>query len=94
MLSIDDIITYRLRHEDMIADQTTTMLPLLNYGTFKMTVIKEKLSGDEHVILQNNNITSKQPPLVRIHSSCITGDLFASERCDCHQTITLFTRSY
>lgn len=87
MLSIDDIIAYRLRHEDMIADQTTTMLPLFDYGTFKMTVIKEKLSGDEHVILQNNNITSKQPPLVRIHSSCLTGDLFASERCDCHSQL-------
>jgi 3,4-dihydroxy 2-butanone 4-phosphate synthase/GTP cyclohydrolase II len=85
MLSIDDIITYRLLHEDMIEDTATATVPLEKYGTFKMTVVREKISSTEHVILINDTKQSLEPMLVRVHSACTTGDLFASNRCDCHK---------
>ncbi len=86
MLAIDDIIAYRLAHENIIADEVSTELPLENYGFFKMTVIKEKFTAIEHVILEK---TPKNPekPLVRIHSACLTGDLLGSLRCDCHHQL-------
>jgi 3,4-dihydroxy 2-butanone 4-phosphate synthase/GTP cyclohydrolase II len=86
LLAIDDIIAYRLAHENVIADEVSTELPLENYGSFKMTVIKEKFNTIEHVILEK---TPKNPeqPLVRIHSACLTGDLLGSLRCDCHHQL-------
>src|SRR5579885_7836 len=84
MLSIDDIITYRLHHEYLIEDEATSHLPLGKYGTFKMSVLKEKNNGKEHVILSKQEQSSSKPVLVRVHSSCLTGDLFNSQRCDCH----------
>ncbi|MBV9575148.1 MAG: 3,4-dihydroxy-2-butanone-4-phosphate synthase [Gammaproteobacteria bacterium] len=84
-LSIADIMAYRLYKENMIEEKTTATLPLEKYGTFDITVFKDKISGKEHFALFKN--TGDNPPLVRIHSSCITGDLFSSERCDCHQQL-------
>ncbi len=86
MLSIDDIIAYRLFKENLIDEETTSDLPLENYGLFKISVIKEKLSHQEHIVLTRHK-KSIQPPLVRIHSACITGDLFGSKRCDCNKQL-------
>ena len=86
-LSISDIITYRLQHENLIAAETSTFIPLENYGTFKMTVVKEKITGTEHIILAKERVQQAQPILVRVHSSCTTGDLFFSERCDCNKEL-------
>jgi 3,4-dihydroxy 2-butanone 4-phosphate synthase/GTP cyclohydrolase II len=82
LLSIDDIISYRLAHEDLIAEEVSADLPLESYGTFKMTVIKEKGSIDEHIVLEKP-VKKPGSTLVRIHSACLTGDLFGSMRCDC-----------
>lgn len=81
ILSIDDIITYRQSHEDLIAETAETELPLKQYGNLLAMVVREKFSQKEHIILRSKkeNTTS----LVRVHSSCVTGDLFGSERCDC-----------
>ena len=87
MLSVNDIIAYRLSTENLIADEASTTLPLENYGTFTMTVIKEKYNNEEHIILKKEPVNTSQPTLVRIHSSCSTGDLFASQRCDCHREL-------
>lgn len=87
ILSIDDIIAYRLRHENMIEEEVSTMLPLDHYGSFKLTAIKDKISGDTHIVLENPNRSSDTSCLVRIHSSCITGDLFSSNRCDCNKQL-------
>lgn len=87
MLSIDDIITYRLHHEYMIADETSSIFPLEKYGEFEISVLKEKFTGNEHVVLRKNIKSNDMPMLVRIHSSCLTGDLFASKRCDCHNQL-------
>lgn len=87
IISIDDIIAYRLCKENLIADEISSNLLIESYGTFNITVIKEKVNGNEHIILskQNNDLT--KPTLVRIHSSCITGDLFGSIHCDCNKQL-------
>jgi 3,4-dihydroxy 2-butanone 4-phosphate synthase / GTP cyclohydrolase II len=87
LLSISDIITYRLNHENLIESEVSTTIPLENYGTFKMTVIKEKFTGTEHIILRKDPVEHTASTLVRIHSSCTTGDLFSSKRCDCNKEL-------
>ena len=87
IISIDDIIAYRLCKENLIADEISSELSIESYGTFNMTVIKEKVSDNEHIILSKLNNVSKQTTLVRVHSSCITGDLFGSNHCDCSKQL-------
>ena len=87
MLSIDDLITYRLTTENLIVDEATTELTTEKYGTLKITAIKEKYNQQEHIILSNDKIQSTSPTLVRVHSSCCTGDLFGSKRCDCNNQL-------
>jgi len=90
ILSIDDLITYRLAKENLVEEESSAMLPLEQYGTFKITVVKEKLTGLEHIILmkETTNLESVlESILVRMHSSCATGDLFGSLRCDCHTAL-------
>ena len=82
MLSIEDIIHYRRHQENLITEEVETKIPLKKYGEFTLSVAKEKFTTHEHIILSKP--AKQNIPLVRIHSSCITGDLFASERCDCH----------
>ncbi|MFZ2315909.1 MAG: 3,4-dihydroxy-2-butanone-4-phosphate synthase [Gammaproteobacteria bacterium] len=88
VLAISDIIEYRLQHENMVVEETSATVPLDNYGTFKMTVIKEKFTNQEHMILTSETVPANNKPLlVRIHSACVTGDIFSSQRCDCHQQL-------
>lgn len=86
ILTIEDIITYRLARENLIAEEISTEIPLENYGSFTLTVIKEKITGTEHVILEKKLKKSAQM-LVRIHSVCLTGEIFGSLRCDCKQQL-------
>lgn len=87
ILSIEDLVHYRLMKENLIEDETSASLPLAHYGSFKITVIKEKITGLQHIVLHKVHHTNTKPPLVRIHSSCTTGDLFSSQRCDCHNEL-------
>jgi 3,4-dihydroxy 2-butanone 4-phosphate synthase/GTP cyclohydrolase II len=86
ILSIDDIIAYRRYHENLIEEEVIADLPLESYGAFKISVIKEKIAGHEHVVL-TKNVAEQENVLVRIHSACLTGDLFGSLRCDCHHQL-------
>ena len=86
MLSIDDLLSYRLRHENMILEEACAEVPLEDYGTFNLIAIKDRVNGQEHLVLTNDK-QNNLPLLVRVHSSCITGDLFGSKRCDCHQQL-------
>ena len=86
ILSIEDIINYRLSHENLI-EEVFAELPLEGYGSFKMTVIKEKINKAEHISLTKGKINNELPTLVRIHSACITGDLFGSQKCDCNKQL-------
>ncbi|MBX3709136.1 MAG: 3,4-dihydroxy-2-butanone-4-phosphate synthase [Gammaproteobacteria bacterium] len=87
MLSIDDIMTYRVYHENLIEDEASSLFPLDQYGMFKISILREKINGNEHVILFKEGTKPHSPLLLRIHSSCFTGDLFASMRCDCNNQL-------
>lgn len=86
MLAIDDIINYRRYQENLIEEETTAKLPT-KHGVFDITVIKEKNSGMEHVVLTKKKSNADGATLVRVHSSCMTGDVFGSKRCDCQQQL-------
>lgn len=85
MLSIEEIIHYRRYHENLIDAEASVDLPT-DYGTFNLSVIKEKSNPHEHIVL-TNAINMHLPTLVRIHSACVTGDLFGSKRCDCNHQL-------
>lgn len=87
MLSISDIIHYRLMHEDFVEDSAMASLPLAQYGDFKVFAMRDRLSKEEHMVLYKEPVETDKPVLVRVHSSCATGDIFASMRCDCHQSL-------
>jgi 3,4-dihydroxy 2-butanone 4-phosphate synthase / GTP cyclohydrolase II len=87
MLSIDDLLTYRLSKENLIAHCAEAQIDLPHYGSFKMRIIKEKINGIEHFVLSKEPEKTNSDLLVRIHSSCLTGDLFSCERCDCHKQL-------
>jgi 3,4-dihydroxy 2-butanone 4-phosphate synthase/GTP cyclohydrolase II len=87
ILSIEDVIDYRLSYESLIADSATTTLPLEGLGAFTAMVVKEKYNQKEHMVLRKDVKNTAKPPLVRIHSACMTGDLFGSKRCDCQQQL-------
>jgi 3,4-dihydroxy 2-butanone 4-phosphate synthase/GTP cyclohydrolase II len=87
VLSIEDIIDYRLTYENMVAESASAQLPLEFYGSFIINIVKEKFNKKEHLVLRKEKFNAEHPPLVRIHSACMTGDLFGSERCDCKQQL-------
>jgi len=87
MLSIQDILYYRLMHEDFIDDSAIASLPLAQYGHFQIFAMRDRLAKEEHMVLYKTPVHPDQPVLVRVHSSCATGDIFASLRCDCHQSL-------
>lgn len=83
MVTIKDLIEYRIRHEVLVHASATTSIPLQDKGTFCMTVFENDLDREEHFVLVKEPLYGNQVPLVRIHSECITGDVFGSCRCDC-----------
>lgn len=86
MLSIDDIIAYRRARENLIVEEASASLPIEKHGAFNMSVVRDKLNLQEHLVLSNPSLQNKSV-LVRIHSSCMTGDLFKSLRCDCSKQL-------
>lgn len=82
IISIRDLIAYRLRRESIVEKGVQVKLPT-RYGDFDLIPFRENLSGLEHVALIKGNWTKEDKLLVRVHSSCITGDIFGSYRCDC-----------
>jgi 3,4-dihydroxy 2-butanone 4-phosphate synthase/GTP cyclohydrolase II len=83
MVKIKDLIEYRIRHEVLIEADATSTLPMNDHGNFDMTVFKNQLDDAEHFALVKKPTHGNKVPLVRIHSECITGDVFGSCRCDC-----------
>ena len=87
LLSIAELVHYRLKHEDQIKEKTSAKISLEAYGDFTISVIQEKYCLKEHLILSKLAVDPTKPLLVRIHSACTTGDIFHSTRCDCHQQL-------
>jgi len=82
LVTIADLITYRRKHEKLIDRVSEVKLPT-KYGVFKAVGYKDKINTEEHIALIMGNIKSEDPVLTRVHSECLTGDVFGSERCDC-----------
>lgn len=82
IVSIKDLIEYRLKTESLIERNIAVDLPTV-FGDFKLYAFKQKLNGQEHLALVKGTWEKDEPVLVRVHSSCVTGDIFGSCRCDC-----------
>ncbi|MBD3387159.1 bifunctional 3,4-dihydroxy-2-butanone-4-phosphate synthase/GTP cyclohydrolase II [candidate division KSB1 bacterium] len=82
MITVRDIIEYRRRKEKLVELYATSKLPT-KYGEFNLYVYKSDVDTQYHVALVKGNINGDQPSLIRVHSECLTGDVFGSLRCDC-----------
>ena len=82
IVTVADIIAYRLEHERLVERVAEARLPTM-YGAAKAIAYRSDVDPAEHVALVFGNIRTKQPVLVRVHSECLTGDVFGSMRCDC-----------
>jgi 3,4-dihydroxy 2-butanone 4-phosphate synthase/GTP cyclohydrolase II len=88
IVSIADLITYRRRTEHLVKRVAEAKLPT-KFGEFRMIAYKSTVDPDEHVALIKGIINKDEPVLVRMHSECLTGDVFGSLRCDCGEQISL-----
>lgn len=82
LVSIKDLITYRLAQESLVEEEITVEMPT-EHGDFKLRAFKQTTTGETHLALFKGEWTEDEPVLVRVHSSCVTGDIFGSCRCDC-----------
>jgi 3,4-dihydroxy 2-butanone 4-phosphate synthase/GTP cyclohydrolase II len=82
IISIKDLIAYRLQKESIIEKEVEVELPT-QWGTFKMAAYKQTTTGQEHLAIYKGTWKKDEPVLTRVHSSCVTGDIFGSCRCDC-----------
>jgi len=87
LVTIQDLIDYRIRHEQLVSEAAKSVIPIQKHGDFTMTVFKNELDNSEHFTLIKTPETPNNVPLVRIHSECITGDVFGSCKCDCGQQL-------
>jgi 3,4-dihydroxy 2-butanone 4-phosphate synthase/GTP cyclohydrolase II len=88
IVSITDLITYRRRHEKLVTKVAQANLPT-KYGQFTAIAYKSTIDPDQHVALVKGDLSSDEPVLVRVHSECLTGDVFGSLRCDCGEQIEM-----
>jgi 3,4-dihydroxy 2-butanone 4-phosphate synthase/GTP cyclohydrolase II len=82
IVSIQSLIEYRRRKEKLVARITSTKMPT-EFGEFELYVYRSEIDLQEHVAIVKGDVTSGEPTLVRVHSQCLTGDIFGSMRCDC-----------
>ncbi len=87
LISIKDLIAYRLKQESLVEKGVEVDMPT-EYGHFRLIPFRQKSNGLEHIAIIKGDITSSdEPVLVRVHSSCATGDIFGSQRCDCGEQL-------
>ena len=82
IISIADLIKYRIAHESLIVEQVQVEMPT-TYGDFQLRAFKDQSNDQDHLVLTKGTWTEDEAVLVRVHSSCLTGDIFGSCRCDC-----------
>ena len=82
LISIRDLIAYRLRNESLVEVGEKVHLPTM-WGDFMLIPFRQKSNGLEHIAIIKGDVNTPEPVLVRVHSSCATGDIFGSMRCDC-----------
>ena len=88
MISVADIIAYRRRNEKLVQRVAEAKLPT-KYGEFTVIAYKSTIDPDEHIALVKGDISSDEPVLARVHSECLTGDVFGSLRCDCGEQVAM-----
>ncbi len=86
LVSIADLIAYRLKQESIVEKGVEVDMPT-EYGHFRLIPFRQKSNGLEHVALIKGSFAEDEPVLVRVHSSCMTGDIFGSMRCDCGEQL-------
>lgn len=95
LISIEDLVAYRMRTERLVEREVEVQLPTA-HGDFRLIAFRQHSSGEEHLALVKGEWSEDDPVLVRVHSSCVTGDIFGSCRCDCgpqlHRAMELVER--
>src|SRR3954452_7982074 len=86
MVTVADLVEYRRRHEKLVERGASVRLPT-EYGEFEAVAFREKLTGKAHVALVKGDVDGAENVLVRVHSECLTGDVFHSLRCDCGEQL-------
>ncbi len=96
IISIKDLIEYRLKLESLVEKGEEVDMPT-EYGHFRLIPFRQKSNGLEHIALIKGEWTEEEPIVVRVHSSCMTGDIFGSQRCDCgaqlHEAMKLIEKT-
>jgi 3,4-dihydroxy 2-butanone 4-phosphate synthase/GTP cyclohydrolase II len=85
-MTVADLIEYRRRHEKLVERATSVRLPTAS-GDFTAVAFRERLTGKHHLALVKGDVEGQQEVLVRVHSECLTGDVFHSLRCDCGEQL-------
>ncbi|MDO8616129.1 MAG: bifunctional 3,4-dihydroxy-2-butanone-4-phosphate synthase/GTP cyclohydrolase II [Dehalococcoidia bacterium] len=88
MISINQLIRYRVQRERLVERVAATLLPS-KYGDFTLYAYRSEIDRDEHAALVMGDVSTPEPVLVRVHSQCVTGDVFSSLRCDCGEQIAM-----
>ncbi len=88
LISIRDLVAYRLQNDSLVEQGEEVKMPTA-YGDFRLIPFRQKDNGLEHVALIKGDVSDGEPVLVRVHSSCMTGDIFASKRCECGEQLHL-----
>jgi 3,4-dihydroxy 2-butanone 4-phosphate synthase/GTP cyclohydrolase II len=86
ILTVADLIRYRMQHERYVRRIAEAILPT-RYGDFRMIAYSSDVDQDQHVALLRGDLEGATPPLVRVHSHCLTGDVFGSVTCDCNELV-------
>ena len=86
LVSIADLIAYRLKQESIVEEGEEVDMPT-EYGHFRLIPFRQKSNGLEHIAIIKGDVSGPEPVLVRVHSSCATGDIFGSLRCDCGEQL-------
>ena len=86
IIAIRDLIAYRLKQESLVEKGVEVDMPT-EYGHFRLIPFRQKRNGLDHIAIIKGDINPEEPVLVRVHSSCMTGDIFGSMRCDCGEQL-------
>ena len=86
LITIKDLIAYRMQKESLVREAVNVKLPTV-YGNFQIYAFEEVLTGGNHLALVKGEWDAEEPVLVRVHSLCVTGDIFGSKRCDCGEQL-------
>jgi 3,4-dihydroxy 2-butanone 4-phosphate synthase/GTP cyclohydrolase II len=92
IVSIADLIAYRMQKELLVRRAAETILPTSHGGEFRLVVYENDVDHAQHMALIKGTLSADQPVLVRVHSECLTGDAFGSQRCDCGDQLQLAMR--